>query len=87
MRKIDKIPSGMYCYTPGYYDRETGVYHVTPCPFYWHNPLGFGDCSFLAPKWKFWKWNGWSDYDPALDDQCKACGVNIDYEDKFVTVK
>ncbi len=64
MKDTSQIPTGIYCYS------EKGV-----CPYYWNNPLGFGDCSFWRPRWKFWEWNGWKDLDPALDDQCKACGI------------
>jgi len=76
MKDTSKIPSGMYCYTPKHYDKDTGIYDVEVCPYYWNNPLGIGDCSFISPKWKFWQWNGWKHYDPALDDQCKACKYN-----------
>lgn len=79
-RKLKKqVPKGMYCYV---FTGKTSLvikdgievtaYETKCCPKYFRNSLGYGDCRVFSPPY-----NGENDdLDFALDDQCKACGVN-----------
>ncbi len=60
-----RIPEGVYCYGA-----------EGNCPFWFRNEYGFGDCKALI-RFENKPFNGdRGEFDGALDDQCKACGVN-----------
>lgn len=80
-RRIKKgIPQGVYCYTSlGMETRPDGrlLLRTKLCPFFFHNELGYGDCKLLV-KFGDKPLNGSeNEFDPGLDDQCKACGVKM----------
>ena len=60
-KKKKQIPKNIpYCYTPGHFDMETGIYHVKPCPFYEHRKGIEGHCRLLKCD---------------VDDQVKSCDI------------
>ncbi len=90
-RKIKKkIPLGLYCYTPKWYDNTTGIYHIKPCPFYTRKLVLDEDSKGEVEGY----WIGWcnlklKEYNHEIDDQCKNCGekfgVNNHRNIRFLT--
>jgi hypothetical protein len=72
--EIEKIPKGDYCYKI-LEITDSGKIKTEPCPYYFKNELGYGDCKLFEVL------NGEGDnFDPCLDDQCKSCGYNYSDE-------
>lgn len=87
-RKLKKkIPEGMYCYIftgkksqvwSEEFNQFVPAYSIRTCPFYFHNLYGFGDCKYLFKKHGIF--NGETDLDICLDDQCKSCTIKHNYK-------
>lgn len=78
-RKLKKqIPEGLYCYKFLY--KTKNGYKIKPCPMFYTNPNGLGDCKFLTIERGHYNGDD-TTFDLALNDQCKSCGYNYGLDD------
>lgn len=71
---LNKIPEGIYCYTPLSY--ENGVYGVSPCPYWKRIGKQRAKCTLYNIKDKYQQ-----DCTTLLWDQCKVCGLRENFND------
>lgn len=65
-KKIKLIPKDDYCYTWVNISKGT----IKPCPYLGKHKEGWNICNFV----------GYYNWDVCLDDCCKICNYNLEYE-------
>ena len=74
---LNNIPKGMYCYKIINYDESTCILHTKPCPYWKSIGKQKAKCKLYNIKDKMRQ-----DCFTLLWDQCKACGLKENWNEK-----
>ena len=78
----DKIPNGPYCYSSKSDKQYDVSSEVIPCPFYSRIKCSDIPTQLQDDMDKEFpnEYVGWCKFiQSEIDDQCKSCGINVDY--------